>query len=115
MAVIAEKPSGYPRLPTPHIGMLPGTLIRKWLAIYEVFVASKGDTSKIPGFCRQLGVLRTDLSGRNPPHLSLDELGLIMDWKLTRGKFRPLKKLVLTNTNTENVTEVCGIAPSDVA
>ena len=34
---------------------------------------------------------------RSPPHLTRDELIFCMSYKLTRGKFRPLMKLVASN------------------
>lgn len=36
---------------------------------------------------------------RSPPHLLHAELAQVMKWKLTRGKFRPLQKLVESNTS----------------
>lgn len=35
---------------------------------------------------------------REPPHLLHSELSQVMAWKLTRGKFRPLQKLVESNS-----------------
>lgn len=45
-------------------------------------------------------------SGRDPSHLRLDELAKVMKWKLTRGKFRPLQKLVESNApkDVQNAT-----------
>ena len=44
--------------------------------------------------------LRVAVSQRSPPHLLFQELSYIMQWKLLRGKFRPLQKLVDSNTET---------------
>lgn len=39
-------------------------------------------------------------NSRKPPHITRDELVRLMDWKLTRGKFRPrLMELAGSNTN----------------
>lgn len=41
------------------------------------------------------------IQSRQPtPYLTVEELSMIMKWKLTRGKFRPLQKLVESNQNT---------------
>jgi hypothetical protein len=40
---------------------------------------------------------------RSPPQLTRDELILCMSYKLTRGKFRPLMKLVASNTEADVV------------
>lgn len=37
------------------------------------------------------------IRARNPPHIIHSELAQIMKWKLTRGKMRPLQKLVESN------------------
>ena len=37
------------------------------------------------------------IKSRNPPHILHSELAQIMKWKLTRGKMRPLQKLVESN------------------
>jgi hypothetical protein len=41
--------------------------------------------------------LKNNIFGREPKHLELKELSDIMKWKLMRGKFRPLQKLVDSN------------------
>jgi hypothetical protein len=40
---------------------------------------------------------------RSPPHILHSELAQIMKWKLTRGKFRPLQKLVESNDKSKVV------------
>ena len=45
--------------------------------------------------------LREDILSRSPSsHLKLDELSKVMQWKLMRGKARPLQKLVDSNSPT---------------
>jgi hypothetical protein len=48
--------------------------------------------------------LRNELPGlvlaRSPPHLKHEEVAKIMKWKLTRGKMRPLQKLVESNSSS---------------
>ena len=39
------------------------------------------------------------VTSRSPMHLTLDDLSKVMQWKLTRGKARPLQKLVDSNSN----------------
>jgi hypothetical protein len=39
------------------------------------------------------------IHSRSPPHLLHSELAQVMKWKLTRGKFRPLQKLVESNSS----------------
>lgn len=50
--------------------------------------------------------LPTLISSRPDKHVSLSELGKLMEWKLTRGKFRPrLQQLVASNS--EDTVEKC--------
>jgi len=44
------------------------------------------------------GQLVEDVQARSPPHLEHKELSTIMKWKLTKGKMRPLQKLVDGNS-----------------
>jgi hypothetical protein len=43
------------------------------------------------------------IRSRSPPHILHSELAQIMKWKLTRGKFRPLQKLVESNDKAKVV------------
>jgi hypothetical protein len=67
---------------------------------YERAVALVAGKKKKPDLI-QLDAFRRDLATvvmkRKPPHITGSELSRIMTWKLTRGKFRPLQKLVDSN------------------
>eukprot|EP00640_Fibrocapsa_japonica_P005129 CAMPEP_0113936432 /NCGR_PEP_ID=MMETSP1339-20121228/3347_1 /TAXON_ID=94617 /ORGANISM="Fibrocapsa japonica" /LENGTH=203 /DNA_ID=CAMNT_0000938905 /DNA_START=25 /DNA_END=633 /DNA_ORIENTATION=+ /assembly_acc=CAM_ASM_000762 len=47
-------------------------------------------------------VLPQAIRARNPaPYLTLDELSNVMAWKLRKGKFRPLMRLIRQNTESQ--------------
>ncbi|CDK29812.1 unnamed protein product [Kuraishia capsulata CBS 1993] len=49
--------------------------------------------------------LPTILASRKDTHLTQDELSLLMEWKLAKGKFRPtLMKLIRSNDQAESAT-----------
>ena len=48
--------------------------------------------------------LSDKLADRDPCFLNLDELVLIMDWKLQRGKFRPQLKSLIDSNSPDVVT-----------
>lgn len=65
-------------------------------AIFSVAVQKKNDKLvSLDDFRSNLALLVTE---RSPKHLILPELSQIMAWKLLRGKFRPLQKLVDSNS-----------------
>ncbi len=41
------------------------------------------------------------IRGRTPPYITRSELSHVMKWKLTRGKMRPLQKLVDSNSDAD--------------
>ena len=43
------------------------------------------------------------INGRQQAHITLAELSRVMKWKLTRGKMRPLQKLVDGNSDGDVV------------
>jgi hypothetical protein len=45
--------------------------------------------------------LASAIRGRTPPHITRAELSHVMKWKLTRGKMRPLQKLVDGNSEAD--------------
>ena len=46
--------------------------------------------------------------GRDSPHLTREELEKVMEWKITRGKFRPLMRLIKQNDpSTVKCVRVC--------
>jgi hypothetical protein len=82
------------------------TCIEEWkhydLNYFEALNILTAQNSKIDLLELDVYVHETLLSSirsRNPPHLLHAELAQIMKWKLTRGKFRPLQKLVESNTS----------------
>lgn len=85
---------------------------RKWKSFLDRYeeaielVATQKKSSFLVDLDREL---RIELPGivnqRSPPHLELEELSKIMKWKLTKGKFRPLQKLVDSN-NPKSVVDI---------
>jgi len=45
--------------------------------------------AKLPVLDRSYRMLAETLKGRDPPHITSSELATIVEWKLTRGKWRP--------------------------
>lgn len=44
------------------------------------------------------------INQRSPPHLLLAEVSAVMEWKLIRGKFRPLQKVVDSNASSQVIS-----------
>jgi hypothetical protein len=68
-------------------------------------VALVGEKKKKLDELRGLDSFRSDLADvvrkRSPPQLTRAELSRVMAWKLLRGKFRPLQKLVDSNSESD--------------
>ncbi|XP_072228941.1 uncharacterized protein [Leuresthes tenuis] len=83
-----------------------------WRSVYEKYwaVVAKAKSKK-PGNLLKLDKwyqeeLPTLISSRSDKHINLSELVKLMEWKLTRGKFRPrLQQLVASNS--EDTVEKC--------
>ncbi len=73
-----------------------------YLGQYENALSAVAKAKKKPElvsldkFCSSLKIIALN---RSPPHITSAELSDIMRWKLIRGKFRPLQKLVDSNPN----------------
>ncbi|KAF0025311.1 hypothetical protein F2P81_022192 [Scophthalmus maximus] len=86
-----------------------------WRSVYDKYwdVVEAKAKSKKPGKLLNLDKwyqqeLPTLISGRLDKHISLSELVKLMEWKLTRGKFRPrLQQLVASNS--EDAVEKCSL------
>ncbi|XP_026171012.1 uncharacterized protein LOC113135310 [Mastacembelus armatus] len=84
-----------------------------WRSVYEKYwgVVEAKAKGKTPGKLLKLDKwyqeeLPTLISSRSDKHVTLSELEKLMEWKLTRGKFRPrLQQLVASNS--EDTVEQC--------
>lgn len=62
-------------------------------------LAERPKKKNLVDFTKKYNDLSVKCQSRNPFFLSLEELMLVMDWKLQRGKFRPqLKSLIESNS-----------------
>ncbi len=75
----------------------------QYLNQYPEAVAAVAEAKRKPELLELDIFWNSELSGlvnsRVPQHIVLSELSKIMSWKLIRGKFRPLQKLVDGNSN----------------
>jgi hypothetical protein len=69
------------------------------LAAASAATAAKKNLVQLDEWWRQ--VLPPAIKGRQRAHITLAELSHVMKWKLTRGKMRPLQKLVDGNSEDD--------------
>lgn len=69
------------------------------LAAASAATAAKKNLVQLDEWWRQ--VLPSAIKGRQRAHITLAELSRVMKWKLTRGKMRPLQKLVDGNSEDD--------------
>ena len=76
----------------------------KWFKLYhkavETVAKKKKQTNLIDLDSFVYNELKEAALARTPPHMKLSELSDLMKWKLIRGKFRPLQKLVDSNSES---------------
>ena len=76
------------------------SLKSQYLDILQRLSQVSSKKSELVDLTEKLYTLSSEIRNRSPCFLNADELRLIMDWKLARGKFRPqLKKLIASNSS----------------
>ncbi|XP_041937806.1 uncharacterized protein zgc:112496 [Alosa sapidissima] len=86
-----------------------GGVHEKYWAVVEAKSSGKGKAGKLLALDKWYQEeLPKQITARTQRHVTRDELSKLMEWKLTRGKFRPrLQQLI--GSNSEEVVQSCSI------